>query len=132
MNLGSSPDVESTALKHLPSSGREIIQKEWLVRATALALREGSEALTLPHLERRALSDAKCARMAADIQEGEQALHSSEEHRHRLLALLGMSDMPSLTSGTTLPSPPIELAHGGARAASPHPPVRPRVELLII
>src|SRR5207247_11112495 len=76
------------------------VLKEWLVRATALALCEGSDALALPHLERRALSDAKCARMAADIQEGEQALHYSEEHRHRLLALPGMSDMHSLPAGS--------------------------------
>jgi hypothetical protein len=80
------------------------VLKEWLVRATALALREGSEALTLLHLERRALSDAKCARMAADIQEGEQALHYSEAHRQRLFALLGMSDMPHVQGG---------VVHGG-------------------
>jgi len=101
--------------------------KEWLVRATALALRDGSAALTLPHLERRALSDAKCARMAADIQEGEQAVHSSEAHHQRRLALLGMSDMPGLTAGTAMPSPSAELARAGSRAAPPHPPVRARV-----
>src|SRR5207237_343622 len=87
-------------------------------RATALALCEGSDALALPHLERRALSDAKCARMAADIQEGEQALHSYEEHRQRLLALLGMSDLPSLTSGTAMHSPPVQRWRARARAGS--------------
>src|SRR5919197_6030859 len=90
---------QAALLQHWPyfyarSLGCVGVLKEWLVLATALALREGSDVLTLPHLERRALSDAKCARMAADIQEGEQAVHSSEEHRQRLLALLGMSDMP--------------------------------------
>jgi len=119
-------------LQHWPyfyarSLGCVGVLKEWLVRASALALREGSDALTLPHLERRALSDAKCARMAADIQEGEQALHYSEEHRHRLLALLGMSDMPSLTAGTATPIPPAEMARAGSRAVPPHQPVRPRV-----
>lgn len=103
------------------------VLKEWLVRATALALREGSAALTLLHLERRALSDAKCARMAADIQEGEQALHYSEAHRQRLFALLGMNDMPSLTSAPAIPLPPAELARAEVRAAPPHPPVRRRV-----
>jgi hypothetical protein len=103
------------------------VLKEWLVRATALALREGSAALTLSHLERRALSEAKCARMAADIQEGEQALHYSEAHRQRLLALLGMSDMPSLTSGTASPIPLAELARAESRVAPPPPSVRPRV-----
>jgi len=102
------------------------VLKEWLVRATALALREGSDALTLAHLERRALSDAKCARMAADIQEGEQALHSSEAHRQRLLAVLGMSELPSLSGGMATPMPPAEMVPAGSRVAPPHPPARPR------
>jgi hypothetical protein len=115
-------------LQHWPyfytrSLGCVGVLKEWLVRATALALREGSAALTLAHLERRALSDAKCERMAADIQEGEQALHYSEEHHHRLLALLGMSEVPSLSSGPATPMPPTEMA----RVAPPHHAARPRV-----
>jgi hypothetical protein len=123
---------QAALLQHWPyfyacSLGCVGVLKEWLVRATALALREGSEALTLPHLERRALSDAKCARMAADIQEGEQALHYSEAHRQRLLALLGMSDMASLTSGTAMSLPPAEMARAESHAVPPHPPVRPRV-----
>jgi len=103
------------------------VLKEWLVRATALALREGSDALTLAHLERRALSDAKCARMAADIQEGEQALHYSETHRQRLLALLGMSEIPSLSGDMATPMPPAEMAPAVSRVAPPHLPARPRV-----
>lgn len=123
---------QAALLQHWPyfyarSLGWVGVLKEWLVRATALALREGSEALTLSHLERRALSDAKCARMAADIQEGEQAVHDSEAHHQRLLALLGMSDMPGLTSGTAMPSPPAELARAESHAVPPHPPVRPRI-----
>src|SRR5215475_12604703 len=123
---------QAALLQHWPyfyarSLGCVGVLKEWLVRATALALREDSEALTLAHLERRALSDAKCARMAADIQEGEQALHYSEAHRQRLFALLGMSDMPNLTSGPAMPLPPAELARAEARAAPSHPPVRRRV-----
>jgi len=111
---------QAALLQHWPyfyarSLGCVGVLKEWLVRATALALCEGSDALALPHLERRALSDAKCARMAA------------EEHRQRLLALLGMSDLPSLTAGTAMPSPPAETARAGARAAPPQLPVRPRV-----
>jgi hypothetical protein len=123
---------QAALLQHWPyfyarSLGWVGVLKEWLVRATALALREGSAALTLSHLERRALSDAKCARMAADIQEGEQAVHDSEAHHQRLLALLGMSDMPGLTSGTAMPSPPAELARAESHAVPPHPPVRPRI-----
>jgi len=60
-------------LQHWPyfyarSLGCVGVLKEWLVRATALALPRWSDTLTLAHLERRAFSEAKCARMAADIQ----------------------------------------------------------------
>jgi hypothetical protein len=103
------------------------VLKEWLVRATALALRDGSDTLTLAHLERRALSEAKCARIAADIQDGEQTLRTPEASHHRLLALLGMSEMPSLASDAATPMPPAELAHTESRAAPPHHPTRPRV-----
>lgn len=70
------------------------VLKEWLVRATATALREGSDILALTHIEKRALSDAKCARMAADAKDGEDELHYTEQHRERLLTLLGMSGIP--------------------------------------
>jgi hypothetical protein len=98
--------------------------KEWLVRAIALALRDESGTLTLAHLERRALAEAQCARMAADIQDGAQTLCAPEPPRHRLLALLGMREMPSLTSGTATPLPSAELAH----AESPGVPPPPRLD----
>jgi hypothetical protein len=119
-------------LQHWPyfyarSLGCVGVLKEWLVRATALALRDGSDTLTLAHLERRALSEAKCERMAADIQDGEQILRAPEAPHHRLLALLGMSEMPRLASSTATPVPDTELAHAEARAAPPHSPARQRV-----
>jgi hypothetical protein len=64
------------------------ILHEWLVRATHTALQEGSDTLTLTHLEQRALSDAKCERMIADIKDGEDELHYSAAHRERLEELL--------------------------------------------
>jgi hypothetical protein len=119
-------------LQHWPyfyarSLGCVGVLKEWLVRATALALRDGSDTLTLAHLERRALSEAKCERMAADIQDGEQTIRAPEAPHHRLLALLGMSEMPRLASGTATPVPDAELAHAESRAAPPHHPARQRV-----
>lgn len=103
------------------------VLKEWLVRATALAFREGSAALTLPHLERRALSDATCARMAADIQEGEQALAASEAQRHRLLALLGLPEESQLTEDRSPRLPPATTLHAEAPGASLRPPANTRV-----
>ena len=103
------------------------VLKEWLVRATALALREGSAALTLPHLERRALSDAKCERMIADITDGEQEVRYPEEHRQRLLALLGLQDMPSLAANPVLPLPLPPMASADLPAAPPHKTTQQRV-----
>jgi hypothetical protein len=103
------------------------VLKEWLVRATALALREGSAALTLSHLERRALSDATCARMAADIQEGEQTLAASHAQRHRLLALLGLPEEPERAGGMITVLPPAATAHAEAPGAPPRSPAKTRV-----
>jgi hypothetical protein len=79
------------------------VLKQWLVRATALALREESEKLDWTHLERRALSDAKCAQMAADVKDGEDELrYAAETNRERLNRVFGVGDVP--------------------RAIHPHPP----------
>jgi AAA domain len=103
------------------------VLKEWLVRATALALREGSDALTLTHLERRALSEAKCERMVADIMDGENELRYPEEHRHRLLSLLGVRDMPSLASSPATPTPLAPLASAVPHAEPPKKTAKQRV-----
>jgi len=71
------------------------VLKQWLVRATALAFREESERLDWTHLERRALSDAKCAQMAADVKDGEDELrYAAETNRERLSRVFGMGDVP--------------------------------------
>jgi hypothetical protein len=71
------------------------VLKQWLVRATALALREESEKLGWTHLERRALSDAKCAQMAADVKDGEDELrYAAETNRERLSRVFGVGDVP--------------------------------------
>ena len=55
------------------------ILHEWLVRATHTALQEGSAALTLAHLEQRALSDAPRPTELALMWE-QQGYHSSNGH----------------------------------------------------
>jgi hypothetical protein len=70
------------------------VLKQWLVRATALALREESKKLDWTHLERRALSDAKCAQMAADVKDGEDELRfAAETNRERLSRVFGVGDV---------------------------------------
>ena len=51
----------------------------------------------------------------------------SEEHHQRLLTLLGMNDMPSLTAATPLPLPATSSAGAGSRAAPRHPSATLRV-----
>lgn len=70
------------------------VLKQWLVRATALAFREESKKLDWTHLQRRALSDAKCAQMAADVKEGEDELrYAAETNRERLSRVFGVGDV---------------------------------------
>jgi len=57
------------------------VLKDWLVRAVATALHDGSDALTLERIQEHALSDAQCERMAMEAIEGEQALHYTAQRR---------------------------------------------------
>jgi energy-coupling factor transporter ATP-binding protein EcfA2 len=103
------------------------VLKDWLTRAAATALREGSTALTLAHLEKRALSDAKCARMAADARDGEDELHYTQEHRERLLSLLGMSGLPMKTLKQAAESEPTSSSTLVLRTEPPRKTSKERV-----
>ncbi len=76
------------------------VLKDWLIRAVAAALHDGSETLTLNGIEEHALSLSQCERMALDAIEGEQKLGYSESRREHLWRLL----QAGMTS-TTIPSP---------------------------
>jgi hypothetical protein len=83
------------------------VLKDWLIRAVAAALYDGSEVLTLEYLQDHALSLAQCERMALDATEGEQELRYAESRREPLWQLLasGMdgSSIPA-TVGSTAPA----------------------------
>lgn len=64
------------------------VLKDWLIRAVAAALYDGSEVLTLEYLQDHALSLAQCERMALDATEGEQELRYAESRREPLWRLL--------------------------------------------
>jgi hypothetical protein len=89
------------------------VLKDWLVRAVATALHEGSDALTLTRVQDHALSEAQCERMAIEATEGEQALSYTEQRREHLWSLLHMGPMPTVDPGD---SPPV--------AADSAPPTR--------
>lgn len=96
------------------------ILHEWLVRATHTALQEGSATLTLTHLEKRALSDAKCERMIADIKDGEDEMHYSAAHRERLEKRLRDEDLDRAA-----PKPEAAPAPSPTAAAPPAAPPKP-------
>lgn len=81
------------------------VLKDWLVRAVAAALHDGSDTLTWERLREHALTLAQCERMAIDTTEGEQKLgymESRHEHLWQLLQL-GMSSTSIPTAVTTVP-----------------------------
>ncbi|MDJ0690015.1 MAG: AAA family ATPase [Xenococcaceae cyanobacterium MO_188.B32] len=96
------------------------VLKDWLIRAVAAALDDGSETLTLEYLQDHALSLAQCERMALDATEGEQELRYAESRREPLWQLLqaGMdasaipaaveSAVPAVTEAMSNLSPPAE------------------------
>jgi putative transposase len=91
------------------------VLKDWLIRAVAAALYDGSEVLTLEYLQDHALSLAQCERMALDATEGEQELQYAESRREPLWQLLasGMdaSAIPApvdRSAETSAPAVPVE------------------------
>lgn len=94
------------------------VLKDWLIRAVAAAIREGSDTLTQGRLEEHALSLSQCERMALDAIEGEQKLGYSESRRDHLWRLL-QSGMTS----TTVPTPIVDAS--STEAVSP-PAKKPR------
>jgi energy-coupling factor transporter ATP-binding protein EcfA2 len=67
------------------------ILKPWLLKAYALALQEGGQRLTLPQLEQTAPPVARCRKMLADLQEGENRLQETPEARQQLRQQLGLA-----------------------------------------
>ena len=66
------------------------ILKNWLARALKDALAEGTNTVTIKHLEQRAWSIAQCQRMLKEIQEGEKQLLETEADRNQLRSALGL------------------------------------------
>ncbi|WP_414589964.1 AAA family ATPase [Scytonema sp. PCC 10023] len=64
------------------------VLKDWLIRAVAAALDDGSVTLTLKQIHEHTLTLAQCERMALDATEGEQKLSYMESRREHLWHLL--------------------------------------------
>src|SRR3989442_923172 len=96
------------------------VLKDWLVRAVATALHDGSDTLTLTRVQDHALSEAQCERMAIEATEGEQALWYTEQRREHLWSLLHMGQMPTSTAPPARAPAPARRPRGAA-AAGPDP-----------
>lgn len=79
------------------------VLKDWLIRAVAAALYDGSEKLTLDYLQDHALTLAQCERMALDAASGEQELRYAESRReplwHLLASGMDLSAIPTSVEG---------------------------------
>jgi hypothetical protein len=96
------------------------VLKDWLVRAVATALHDGSDTLTLTRVHDHALSEAQCERMAIEATEGEQALCYTEQRREHLRSLLHMGQMPTFTAPPARAPAPARRPRGAA-ATGPDP-----------
>lgn len=93
---------------------------DWLSRALAAALEEGSPTLTDRHLARHAWPAECCAKMAQEALEGEMALAEQSDSQGRLLRLLGLPVGAERTAAE-------QLARPATRAVGTRKPVRDRV-----
>jgi hypothetical protein len=90
------------------------VLKDWLIRAVAAALHDGSDTLTLERLHEHTLSLAQCERMAIEATEGEQKLCYMESRREHLWHLLQMG----MTS-TSVPGGIVDLSSGVKSTVAP-------------
>jgi flagellar biosynthesis GTPase FlhF len=90
------------------------VLKDWLIRAVAAALHDGSDMLTLERLYEHTLSLAQCERMAIEATEGEQKLCYMESRREHLWHLLQMG----MTS-TSVPGGIVDLSSGSKSTVAP-------------
>lgn len=66
------------------------VLKDWLTRALAVALESGGETLGARDLQCRALSVTQCARMLAEVVDGERKLTDTAEAQEQLRRNLGL------------------------------------------
>ncbi|HET6976654.1 MAG TPA: AAA family ATPase [Pyrinomonadaceae bacterium] len=82
------------------------ILKDWLSRALELALDDDSAMMSSAHLERAAMSIARCHTIAKEIVKGEERLAEDNNKRSHLLSMLGLiepSRTPRKVEQTTTP-----------------------------
>lgn len=99
------------------------VLKDWLMRALARALADGSSVITRKILEQTAWSASQSERMAKEALEGEADLVDSEEPRSRLRKLLHLDAPLPIHSEPVIP--PRELlptaSHRGGRVGQRRP-----------
>jgi SOS response regulatory protein OraA/RecX len=86
------------------------ILKDWLTRSLKDALDDGSETLTLQHLQRRSWSVAQLETMLKEIQEGEKQLTEDAGKRRQLYLTLGLDEEISTQLENPLPNDAEQVA----------------------
>lgn len=89
------------------------VLKDWLIRAVAATLTEGSNKLVLQRIQECALPLAQCESMAIDATSGEQELHYTASQRQNLWKLLGMNNLSE--------APPVERPSEPPISPTQHP-----------
>ncbi len=102
------------------------VLKDWLIRAVAAALDDGSNTLTLQRLHEHTLTLAQCERMALDATEGEQKLSYMESRREHLWHLLqiGMDSRDIPKSAVPLETSPVDSPTSVPQKPEPLPKSR--------
>ncbi len=98
------------------------VLRDWLLRASATALRSGKEELTWEWLLAHALPVAECDRLAMEATDGEHLLGYTEQQREHLWQLL-QEGMEAVTPPSASASPPPD--QGAVDVAAPPPEPAP-------
>jgi hypothetical protein len=93
------------------------VLRDWLLRASATALRSGREELTWEWLLAHALPVAECDRLAMEATDGEHQLGYTEQQRDHLWQLLQQG-----MEGVTPPPPDTNASGAAAPSQEPPPP----------
>jgi DNA polymerase III delta prime subunit len=119
---------ETDLLKHTDycyerSIGCVGVLKEWLMRALARALADGSSVITRKILEQTACSASQSERMAKEALEGEADLVDSEEPRNRLRKLLHLDAPVPIYSDSVVARDDVfpATSHRGGRVGQRRP-----------
>ncbi len=98
--------VGNTEYFYVHSCGCVGICKDWIMRAFAIAMREGSKTLTLAHLEQARLNNEQLETISADIEKGEYFMRrANSPHLDSDIVSRILGTAPAISKPPAAPSP---------------------------